>query len=76
MDLANKVALVTGGAHRVGKAIAVELARAGAHVAVHYYSAGAGVGDTAAAIEALGGRAVAAPAHLSRAAGAAGWMCW
>ena len=43
MNLTNKYALVTGGAHRVGKAIAVELARAGAHVAVHYRSAGAAV---------------------------------
>jgi pteridine reductase len=36
VDLADQVALVTGAAHRVGKAIAVELARAGVHVMVHY----------------------------------------
>ncbi len=36
VDLTDKVALVTGSAHRVGKAIAVELARAGVHILVHY----------------------------------------
>ena len=33
--LARQVALVTGGARRVGKAIAIELARRGARVAIH-----------------------------------------
>ncbi|MFN8376918.1 MAG: SDR family oxidoreductase, partial [Anaerolineae bacterium] len=37
VDLTNQVALVTGAAHRVGKAIALELARRGAHVMLHYY---------------------------------------
>ena len=35
-DLAGRVALVTGGAHRLGGAISVALAGAGMHVAVHY----------------------------------------
>jgi NAD(P)-dependent dehydrogenase (short-subunit alcohol dehydrogenase family) len=38
IDLTDQVALVTGAAHRVGKAIAVELARAGVHIMVHYHS--------------------------------------
>ena len=37
-DLTDKVALVTGSAHRVGRAIALELARCGAHIVVHYHS--------------------------------------
>ncbi|MFN8529238.1 MAG: SDR family oxidoreductase [Anaerolineae bacterium] len=37
-DLTGQVALVTGSAHRVGKAIALELARAGCNVMVHYSS--------------------------------------
>ncbi|MCY4146437.1 MAG: SDR family NAD(P)-dependent oxidoreductase, partial [Chloroflexi bacterium] len=41
VNLNNKVALVTGAAHRVGRAIAVELARQGADILVHYHSAGA-----------------------------------
>ncbi|MEJ5200218.1 MAG: glucose dehydrogenase, partial [Anaerolineae bacterium] len=38
MDLNGKVALVTGGAVRVGKAIALALARAGADVVINYHS--------------------------------------
>ena len=38
-DLTECVALVTGSAHRVGKAIAVELARRGVNIMVHYNSA-------------------------------------
>lgn len=36
IDLNDKVALVTGSARRVGKAIALELARKGVHIMVHY----------------------------------------
>src|SRR5215467_9420206 len=38
MDIDGKVALITGSAKRVGKAIALELARRGARLAVHYLS--------------------------------------
>lgn len=38
IDLSDQVALVTGSAHRVGRAIALELARQGAHIMVHYNS--------------------------------------
>jgi NAD(P)-dependent dehydrogenase (short-subunit alcohol dehydrogenase family) len=37
ISLTDQVALVTGSAHRVGKAIALELARQGVHIMVHYY---------------------------------------
>jgi pteridine reductase len=36
MDITNRVALVTGGAHRLGRAIALALAEAGAHIMIHY----------------------------------------
>jgi len=36
MELADRVVLVTGAAQRVGRAIAVRLAEAGCHVAIHY----------------------------------------
>ncbi len=39
IDLSEQIALVTGSAHRVGRAIAVELARAGVNLIVHYHSA-------------------------------------
>ncbi|RMG82924.1 MAG: SDR family oxidoreductase, partial [Chloroflexi bacterium] len=38
VSLKDKVALVTGAAHRVGRAIALELARHGAHIVLHYHS--------------------------------------
>lgn len=38
MNLGGQVALVTGGAKRVGRAIAVELARAGCDVCLHYHT--------------------------------------
>nr|AIA15903.1 short chain dehydrogenase [uncultured bacterium] len=38
MDLHGSVALVTGGAQRLGRAIALALGRAGANVAIHYHS--------------------------------------
>ncbi len=37
MKLSAKVALITGGGHRLGRAIALELAARGANVAVHYH---------------------------------------
>jgi NAD(P)-dependent dehydrogenase (short-subunit alcohol dehydrogenase family) len=39
LELNDQVALITGAAHRVGRAIALELAREGVHIMVHYNSA-------------------------------------
>lgn len=39
IDLTGQVAIVTGAAHRVGRAIALELARAGVHLLVHHFQA-------------------------------------
>ena len=39
MDLMGKTALVTGGAHRVGRSIAMGLAREGCNIGLHYHSA-------------------------------------
>jgi pteridine reductase len=39
IELAGQVAIVTGAAHRVGRAIALELAREGVHVVMHYFHA-------------------------------------
>jgi 3-oxoacyl-[acyl-carrier protein] reductase/pteridine reductase len=54
MKIEGKTALVTGGAHRVGKAIALELARAGANLVVNYYSSDAAAQETVGEAEALG----------------------
>jgi len=65
-ELAGKTALVTGGAVRVGRAIALELARAGADVAVGYHRSAAAARATARDIKALGVRAVALRADVGR----------
>jgi NAD(P)-dependent dehydrogenase (short-subunit alcohol dehydrogenase family) len=64
--LAGKVALVTGGGVRLGRALAEGLGRAGADVAVHYHSSRAGAEEAVAAIRAMGGRAQAFQADLTR----------
>jgi NAD(P)-dependent dehydrogenase (short-subunit alcohol dehydrogenase family) len=54
MIIEGKTALITGGAHRVGKAITLTLARAGANVVVNYYSSDAAARETVREAEALG----------------------
>ncbi len=72
MELAGRTALVTGAAHRLGKAIALELASRGASIVVHYGSSEATARETAAEIEALGVSAwpvqadLRAPADIER----------
>lgn len=63
-ELLGRTALVTGGGVRVGRAIAVELARGGADVVVHFHASAAGAGETVREIEALGRRAVAVAGEL------------
>lgn len=58
-SLHGKSALVTGGARRIGRAISLALARAGADVALTYRASQAEAAQTAAEIEALGVRALA-----------------
>ena len=65
MDLNGKAALVTGGAHRLGRAFALALARAGADVLVDYHSSAAEAERTVADIRALGRRAEAVRADVS-----------
>jgi glucose 1-dehydrogenase len=67
MRLADTVALVTGSAQGLGRAIAVRLAREGADVAVNYIGAPDQAQDVVAEIEALGRRAHAVRADVSRA---------
>ena len=57
--LSGKSALVTGGARRIGREIALALARAGADVAVTYRSSQAEARQTAEEIQSLGCRSMA-----------------
>jgi 3-oxoacyl-[acyl-carrier protein] reductase/pteridine reductase len=56
--LAGKTAFVTGGARRIGRAIALTLAQAGADVAISYRTSHGEAAQTAAEIRALGRRSV------------------
>jgi NAD(P)-dependent dehydrogenase (short-subunit alcohol dehydrogenase family) len=58
-------ALITGGAKRVGRAIALELARAGYDIAVHYRHSAAAAEALAREIEATGRRAATVDADLA-----------
>jgi NAD(P)-dependent dehydrogenase (short-subunit alcohol dehydrogenase family) len=61
-----KTALVTGAAKRIGRAIALDLARHDWAVAVHYHRSAAEAAELVREIEAGGGRAVALQADLAR----------
>ena len=65
MDLSGNVALVTGGAVRVGRAVTLGLAAAGADVFVHYNRSAGPAEATAAEAEALGVRAAIGSSNLS-----------
>jgi 3-oxoacyl-[acyl-carrier protein] reductase len=66
-DLKNRVALVTGGSRGIGAGIAVALATAGADVAVNYREQGAAAQSVCAEITAIGRKAIAVQADVSRA---------
>ncbi|WP_010519996.1 SDR family NAD(P)-dependent oxidoreductase [Croceivirga radicis] len=64
--LEGKIAVVTGGSRDIGRAIAIKLAKEGAHVAVNYLNSEKGANETVAAIEALGKKAIAVKADVSK----------
>jgi NAD(P)-dependent dehydrogenase (short-subunit alcohol dehydrogenase family) len=66
IDLQDHVALVTGSAHRVGKAIALELAKQGVNIMVHYHSSDNAVRETLLEIKSQGVDAFAAQVDLSQ----------
>jgi 3-oxoacyl-[acyl-carrier protein] reductase len=52
-----RVAIVTGGSRGIGRAVALALAKQGAHVVVNYAQNEAAAGEVVAAIQAAGGKA-------------------
>ena len=71
-ELQGRRALVTGGSRGIGRAISLELARAGASVAVNYNASEEAAREVVAAIVAEGGAAIALPGDVSEADQAAG----
>ena len=67
MELPGKIALITGGAHRVGREIAITLAQAGCHLAIHYHNSDKAAKDTASAAKAIGVNAAIFRADLRKA---------
>ncbi len=68
MELDGKVAVVTGSAVRLGKALALALAGHGVRLAIHHGSSVDAAQETVAQIKALGSDAVAIQADLSQVA--------
>jgi glucose 1-dehydrogenase len=63
--LQDKVALITGSDSGIGQATAIEFAREGADVVVHYLDDEDGAGRTRAEVEAVGRRAVVVQADIT-----------
>ncbi|HZD47170.1 MAG TPA: SDR family NAD(P)-dependent oxidoreductase, partial [Silvibacterium sp.] len=66
MSLKNKVAVVTGGNTGIGKAIALELARQGAHIVIDYIAHAEATEELEQQICALEDRAVGVQADVSK----------
>ena len=64
LSLKGKVALVTGGSRGIGRAVAVKLAQAGAHVAINYLRHRQAADETVKLIEAAGAKALAIRANV------------
>jgi pteridine reductase len=66
MEINGKVAVVTGGAVRLGKALALALAEQGARLVIHYGSSASPAQETVTEIKAMGNDALAIQADLSQ----------
>lgn len=66
MDLTDKVALVTGGAKRVGKAIVCALAAQGCKMVVHYHTSDSAAEATVQMVQGAGHEAMAISADITQ----------
>lgn len=65
MDLKNKVAIVTGGARDIGRAVSLRLAQAGAKVVINYFHDEVKANETLSMIKQLGGEAIIIQADMT-----------
>lgn len=65
-DLKGKVAIVTGGTRDIGRACSIQLAQAGAKVAVNYCNNKSAGEETLAAIKAVGGEAILVKGDMTK----------
>lgn len=65
MNLSDKVCLVTGGSRGIGRSICIELARAGAQIAINYNSGAESAQMVAKEVESAGSRALLFKADVS-----------
>lgn len=66
MKLKNKVAIVTGGARDIGKAVSMQLAAEGAKVVINYFGSESHAKETVKDIKAAGGDAIAVKADVTK----------
>ena len=66
MKLKNKVAIVTGGARDIGRAVSVKLAAEGAKVVVNYFNSQKQADETMGQIKAVGGEAIAVGGDMTK----------
>ena len=66
MSMAKKVAIVAGGGRDIGRACALELARRGANVVITYHSSSTSALSAVAEMEAMGVKAMALQADLTK----------
>ncbi|MFQ5429868.1 MAG: SDR family oxidoreductase [Phycisphaerae bacterium] len=71
MELEGRVALITGGARRIGRAISMELARCGCDIAVHCFTSQEDAEETARMVREMGRRAMVLQADFADAAATA-----
>jgi 3-oxoacyl-[acyl-carrier protein] reductase len=65
MNLSDKVCLITGGSRGIGRSICIELARAGAQIAINYNSGAESAQMVAKEVESAGSRALLFKADVS-----------
>lgn len=66
MKLKNKVAIVTGGARDIGRAVSIKLAAEGAKVVLNYHASDEQATDTLNTIHSAGGEAIAVGGDLTK----------